>query len=180
METIDFLKKYEGFTPIAIYDVNAYRIGYGSDTITDLNGNVRKVISTDVISVSDANRDLNRRIDKEFIPKIKTKIGADNWLKLSAGTKTALISLAYNYGNITKIDIINAIKENNIKELPKIWIDSTYNDNKSLPENIRNALRKRRLNESLLITENVIDKKKILIIIPILLLIGGVFVLTKK
>jgi len=172
MEAIDFLKKYEGFTPVAIWDVNAYRIGYGSDTITLPSGEVKKVLQNDTTTIADANRDLNRRIEQEFIPKIKSKIGSSNWSKLAAGTQTALISLAYNYGSITKTAIINAIKANDIKNLPKIWIDSTYNDNKSLPEAVRNALRKRRAAESLLIT----DKKKSLKFALPLILIGAAII----
>jgi hypothetical protein len=32
-----------------------------------------------------------------------------------------------------------------------VWTESTYNDNKKLPENVRNALRKRRAKEAALI-----------------------------
>lgn len=175
MDAVTFLKKYEGFTPTAIWDVNAYRIGFGSDTITNNAGDVRKVLQTDVITIQDADRDLKRRIETEFIPKIQTKIGIGNWNKLNTGTRTALISLAYNYGNITKTAIITAIK-NNDKNLSKIWIDSTYNDNKKLPENIRNALRKRRLAESILIS----NEKKNSFFLPIILILAGVTYLTIK
>jgi GH24 family phage-related lysozyme (muramidase) len=175
MDAVTFLKKYEGFTPTAIWDVNAYRIGFGSDTITNNAGDVRKVLQTDKITIQDADRDLNRRIETEFIPKIKNKIGSGNWNKLNTGTRTALISLAYNYGNITKTAIITAIK-NNDKNLSQIWIDSTYNDNKSLPEKVRNALRKRRLAESILIS----NEKKNSFFLPIILILAGVTYLTIK
>lgn len=173
MDAVTFLKKYEGFTPTAIWDVNAYRIGFGSDTITNNLGDVRKVLQTDIITIQDADRDLTRRIETEFIPKIKTKIGSGNWAKLNTGTRTALISLAYNYGNITKTAIITAIK-NNDRNLSKIWVDSTYNDNKSLPEKVRNALRKRRLSESILIS----NEKKNSFFLPIILILAGVTYLT--
>ena len=34
----ELLKKYEGFNRVAVWDVNAYRIGYGSDTIPNSTG----------------------------------------------------------------------------------------------------------------------------------------------
>ena len=93
-KAVAFLKQKEGFTPVAMWDVNAWRIGYGSDTITDALGNVRKVVQTDRVTVADADRDLQRRIEKEFIPRIIRKIGADAWNKYGDNTKIAFISFA--------------------------------------------------------------------------------------
>ena len=101
-KAVEFLKQKEGFTPVAMWDVNAWRIGYGSDTITDALGNVRKVVQTDRVTVADADRDLKRRIEKEFIPRIIKNIGADAWNKYGDNTKIAFISFAYNYGSIKK------------------------------------------------------------------------------
>ena len=67
------------------------------------------------------------------------------------GTRTALISIAYNYGNVPKQAIINAARARDLTTLAKVWTESTYNDNKKLPENVRNALRKRRAKEAALI-----------------------------
>lgn len=151
MTAADFLITYEGFAPAAVWDVNAWRIGYGSDTHTDSDGTVRKVQQGDTTTPAAALRDLNRRINSEFIPKIKTKIGADTWAAMPEGTRTAFISLAYNYGNVPKQAIIDAAKARELAKLSQVWISSTYNDNKRLPENIRNALRKRRAKEAALI-----------------------------
>jgi|694.fasta_scaffold20597_18 GH24 family phage-related lysozyme (muramidase) len=154
-KAVAFLKQKEGFTPVAMWDVNAWRIGYGSDTITDALGNVRKVVQTDRVTVADADRDLQRRIEKEFIPRIIRKIGADAWNKYGDNTKIAFISFAYNYGDIVKKQIVDAAQTGDRKKLADAWISSTYNDNKRLPENVRNALRKRRATEAALILSDV-------------------------
>jgi len=151
MKAADFLITYEGFAPRAMWDVNAWRIGYGSDTHTDATGAVRKVQQGDTTTPTDARRDLDRRISKEFIPKIINKIGADTWAAMPEGTRTALISIAYNYGNVPKQAIIKAAQSRDLTTLAKVWTESTYNDNKKLPENVRNALRKRRAKEAALI-----------------------------
>jgi GH24 family phage-related lysozyme (muramidase) len=108
----DLLKKYEGFNRTAVWDVNAYRIGHGSDTITDSNGNFRKVKKGDVTTEANALKDLTRRL-KEFENKVKKQVGAEFWDPLNYKVKAALISLAYNYGSITKQAIKDAIKTGN-------------------------------------------------------------------
>jgi len=183
-KAVDFLKKKEGFTSRALWDVNAWRIGYGSDTITNSLNQVRKVQQNDTVTVQDADRDLSRRISQEFIPKIKAKIGADTWNKFPENTQIAFISFAYNYGNITKKSIVDAAKAGDLKNLSKVWIESTYNDNKSLPENVKNALRKRRAEEAALI---LLDANKPggsgsaaqSLILPGILLIAGIYILTR-
>lgn len=151
MTAADFLITYEGFAPAAVWDVNAWRIGYGSDTHTEPDGTIRKVKQGDTTTPAAALRDLNRRISTEFIPKIKRKIGAETWQFLPDNTRTAFISIAYNYGNVPKQAIIDAAKARELQKLAEVWISSTYNDNKKLPEKTRNALRKRRAKEAALI-----------------------------
>jgi GH24 family phage-related lysozyme (muramidase) len=105
----DLLIRYEGFNKTAVWDVNAYRIGHGSDTITDASGNFRKVKKGDVTTKENARKDLERRL-KEFENKIIRQVGAEYWQPLNYKVKAALISLAYNYGSITKQEIKDAIK----------------------------------------------------------------------
>jgi len=176
-QALQFLKLYEGFTPIAKWDVNHFRIGYGSSTITDENGNVRYVQLGDQITIADADRDLKRRVNYEFIPKIKGKIGSDVWESLGKNTQVALISFAYNYGNIVKSAIVNAVKEGDPNKIADVWISSTYNDNATLSESMRNALRKRRKKESDLIRLDAQSKSSI--VLPIILLIAGSYLLTR-
>ena len=163
----DLLIKYEGYNPTAVWDVNAYRIGHGSDTITDENGNFRKVKKGDVTTKANARKDLERRLP-EFEKNYKVK--------------GALISLAYNYGSITKQEIKEAIKTGNSKKIADAVINSTYNDNKSLSAGVRQALRNRRKKEADIIRsapnakQSGINKK--LLLIP--LVIFATYYLIKK
>jgi GH24 family phage-related lysozyme (muramidase) len=111
--------KFEGFIPEPSWDVNNWRIGYGSSTITDENGNVEH-LSNDpsekpdiTISKQDAARDLKRRLEDEFIPKV-TKY--DN--NLNNGTLAALVSVAYNYGSLPN-SVVNAMNSGDIKTIAK-------------------------------------------------------------
>ena len=173
-----YVIKHEGFISTPMWDVNAWRVGYGSDTLTDEAGNVRKVTQSDTTTREAAKRDLVRRITTEFIPKIKNKIGADTWQKLTDNARVAFVSLAYNYGNITKKAIIEAAKTGSARKLAEAWIASTYNDNAKLPDRTRAALRKRRADEAALILsgESLPGAKKIL---PLALIALGAYILTR-
>jgi GH24 family phage-related lysozyme (muramidase) len=175
-DAANFLKKYEGYVGSAMWDVNAYRVGYGSDTLTDVAGNVTKVQKDSTTTRTAALRDLKRRITDEFIPRIQRKIGADSWNRLPTGAQVALISFAYNYGNIVKAAIVKAAQANDLVELAQVWISSTYNDNKALPANVREALRQRRADEVALFSTGT-NKKSL--IIPLALAAAGIYLLTR-
>lgn len=146
-KAVELLSKYEGFTSRATWDVNAYRLGYGSDTITFDNGTYRKVVKGDTTTKSNAKKDLARRIP-QFVTRIKKQIGEDTFNKLGENTKASVISIAYNYGNVPHKAIREALKRNNKNEIAKIWVDSTYNDNAKLGANIQKGLRNRRQSEA--------------------------------
>ena len=74
----DLIKAEEGFAPKARYDVNAYRAGYGSDTVTLFDGTVQRVTKNTVVTRADADRDLARRIP-EFIGILVRSIGQVAW-----------------------------------------------------------------------------------------------------
>lgn len=143
----ELLKKYEGYLQRASWDVNAWRIGHGSDTITDNFGKFRKVVKGDVTTRENAGKDLTRRM-VEFEKKVEKKVGSEFWQPLDYMVKGALISLAYNYGNITKQAIIDAIKTGNSNKIANAVISSTLNDNKKLSTQIQNALKVRRKKEA--------------------------------
>lgn len=143
----ELLKKYEGYLQRASWDVNAWRIGHGSDTITDNFGKFRKVVKGDVTTRENAGKDLTRRM-VEFEKKVEKKVGSEFWRPLDYMVKGALISLAYNYGNITKKAIIDAIKTGNSNKIANAVISSTLNDNKKLSAGIQNALKVRRKKEA--------------------------------
>jgi len=171
----NFLKKYEGYVGSAMWDVNAWRIGHGSDTITNPDGSFRRVVQTDTTTPKDAQRDLERRIRDEFIPRVQRQIGS-GWDLLSDGAKIALISLAYNYGSVPHTKIRAAAAAGDDNALKRLIVSETYNDNKRLPENVRNALRRRRAAEAALITG---DKKKTFLLIAAVSAAAGIYLLNR-
>lgn len=114
-----FLRDEEGFIPTPRFDVNALRVGYGSDTITKLGPNgeyiVEKVVEGMRVSREDANRDLVRRLEQEFIPRLIGQIGQDNFNALSPQQQAALTSITYNSGSLPK-GIVAAIKNGGTTE----------------------------------------------------------------
>ncbi|PZQ95193.1 MAG: hypothetical protein DI533_20290 [Cereibacter sphaeroides] len=102
------LRDKESFRPTPYWDVNAYRVGYGSDTVTLADGTIQKVVQGMRITVEDAERDLSRRIT-EFQSTVKGQIGADTFGKFNPQQQAALTSIAYNYGSLPKT-LVEAIK----------------------------------------------------------------------
>lgn len=109
------LRRFEGFRPDPYWDVNADRVGYGSDTITRADGTVEKVTKGTKVTREDAERDLNRRIG-EFQRGIQRDIGATAWSALPANAKAALTSVAYNYGSLPK-SVVSAVQSGNMGEV---------------------------------------------------------------
>jgi GH24 family phage-related lysozyme (muramidase) len=95
----DFLRRREGFRDTPYYDVNAYRAGYGSDTMTMADGTVVPVRQGMTVSREDAERDLSRRIP-EFERRVVSAVGQDQYAALPPNAQAALISIAYNYGTL--------------------------------------------------------------------------------
>lgn len=102
------IKGFEGFITNAKWDVNAFRVGFGSDTVTRANGAIEKVTKDTVVTLDEAERDLARRI-VEFQSGIQSAIGVDTWRSLNEAQKAALTSIAYNYGSLPKA-IVDAIE----------------------------------------------------------------------
>jgi len=144
----EFIKKFEGYSGKAYWDVNAWRIGYGSDTIELPNGTYRKVVQGDTTTVDLATKDLSRRLSQEFIPKVQTKISEPYWSKLPTSAQVALMDFAYNYGNVTKQAIVDSARTGDLNLLSQSIVDSTYNDNANLSANVRAELRQRRQHEA--------------------------------
>lgn len=94
------LKNFEGFRSSAYWDKNAYRTGFGSDTITKADGTVVKVTKDTVITREDAERDLARRT-QEFANTARKQVSSASWDALPANVQAALTSYAYNYGSLT-------------------------------------------------------------------------------
>lgn len=93
---------FEGFLARAKWDRNAYRLGFGSDTITDpATGRVTRVTANSTVTREAAQADLQRRIQTEFMPRVAASVGAA-WSKFSETTRAALTSIAYNYGSLPR------------------------------------------------------------------------------
>ncbi|MER9199668.1 hypothetical protein NKH74_10665 [Mesorhizobium sp. M0933] len=108
---VDLIKQFEGFISTPKFDVNAYRAGFGSDTVTLADGSVEKVTAGIKVGLADANRDLVRRVG-EFQEGIRGTIGADTFNSMNESQQAALTSIAYNYGSLPD-RIVDAIKTGN-------------------------------------------------------------------
>jgi GH24 family phage-related lysozyme (muramidase) len=88
---------FEGFAPKAYWDVNAFRVGYGSDTEGPEQIKVRRNTTT---TRDRALQNLQARIP-EYENTIIEQIGEAEWHNLPENAKAALLSFAYNYGSLT-------------------------------------------------------------------------------
>lgn len=107
------LRKKEGFRSSPYWDVNAHRIGYGSDTVTYADGSVVKVRPGMKISRADAERDLDRRA-REFAETAIKQVGRREWGALPPAAQAALTSVTYNYGKLPN-SVANAVKTGNVE-----------------------------------------------------------------
>ena len=98
-QTLETIRKFEGYSDKPYWDVNAHRTGYGSDTVTLADNSVQRVRPGMKITREDAERDLTRRVG-DFQSGIVKKIGQDNWMNMPENGKAALTSVAYNYGSL--------------------------------------------------------------------------------
>lgn len=98
-DALQSIRNFESFRSTAYWDVNAWRTGYGSDTVTRADGTVERVTKDTVVTREDAERDLARRT-QDFQKTVIGQIGADTWANLSDGAQAALTSVAYNYGSL--------------------------------------------------------------------------------
>ncbi|GAA0614863.1 lysozyme [Paenochrobactrum glaciei] len=114
-DAMSLLRKFEGFRETTYWDVNAHRVGYGSDTITTADGRVIRVEKGMKVNRSDAERDLARRT-KEFEKAASSKIGAENWNNLPPNVQAALVSVAYNYGSLPG-NVVDAARSGDIARI---------------------------------------------------------------
>lgn len=115
------LRREESFSSTPGWDVNNWRVGFGSSTITRPDGSILKLSSDKSarpnikISVEDAERDLERRVRDEFIPRTIKNIGpaaAD----LNNGTIAALTSVTYNYGSLPT-SVVDACQSKDVNKI---------------------------------------------------------------
>lgn len=112
------------------------RVGFGSDTVTLSDNSIQKVVSGMTITMADATRDLDRRIE-EFQRGIKSDIGAPRFSEFNDDQQAVLTSIAYNYGSLPD-RIIKAIKEGTTEDIYNA-IKGLGGDNQGINRNRRNA-----------------------------------------
>lgn len=129
------VKGFESFISKAKWDVNAYRVGFGSDTVTRANGDIEQVTKDTIVTLDDAQRDLSRRL-VEFQDGIQSAIGTETWKSLNDGQQAALTSIAYNYGSLPK-RIVEAIQNGGGPEAVAQAIAALGGDNGGINKNRR-------------------------------------------
>lgn len=96
-EAANFIALKEGFTKVAVWDVNHYRGGYGSDKIFR-NNKLITVTEGTIFTKQEAVQTLEKYSITTYSTPIIKAIGESNWEKLNNHQKAALVSLGYNVG----------------------------------------------------------------------------------
>jgi tape measure domain-containing protein len=130
------IRQFEGFRSTPYYDVNAFRAGFGSDTVTLADGSIVKIVEGMTVSVADANRDLLRRITTEFMPIARNAVGDARFNAFTPQQQAALTSIAYNYGEIPD-RIVEALRTGTNEEIAAA-IRGLATDNGGINANRRN------------------------------------------
>ena len=115
--TMQVLRDKEGFRSSTYWDVNAHRVGYGSDTITAADGSVRQVKQGDTVTRADAERDLQRR-SGEFLAGARSSVGEAAFNRLNPNQQAALGSVAYNYGSLPA-SVVSAARSGDTEALAR-------------------------------------------------------------
>ena len=98
-DATSMIAHFEGFREAPYWDVNHYRVGYGSDTITHADGRVEPVTAFTRVTQEDAQRDLQRRVGI-YQNTIQRTVGPEAWARLSPQAQASITSVAYNYGHV--------------------------------------------------------------------------------
>ena len=142
-----YISSKEGFEPIAKFDINHFRGGYGSDK--KLVGNqLQTVVQNTTFTTKEAEDTLKYEIVADYSKRVIRAIGQTAWDKLSDNQKASLTSFAYNTGNI-KEGISGAVKSGNYSMAAQLIASGPYTANgKYLP-----GLESRRKEESALFSK---------------------------
>jgi GH24 family phage-related lysozyme (muramidase) len=113
-QTWTIILAHEGMVDTPMWDVDNWRIGHGSSTITKEDGTVIVLpnygsapdltkpeyggFESGKITLEDADRDLKRRINEDFLPAAKKRINSAVIDSVPDSVIAVLTSLCYNYG----------------------------------------------------------------------------------
>ena len=92
------IQKYEGWAPVAKWDENANRGGWGSSTVTLSDGSQRTLQKGETVNKADADRDLDRRIRGYF--EEQQRVAGAAWAGFNPAQVAALASIQHNYGSL--------------------------------------------------------------------------------
>jgi GH24 family phage-related lysozyme (muramidase) len=132
--TMQLLRDKEGFKSSTYWDVNADRVGYGSDTITAADGTVRTVKRGDTVTRADAERDLQRRT-QESLNTVRQAVGDEAFSRLTPNQQAALGSVTYNYGRLPD-NIAAAVRTGDAGAIASA-IEARQNDNNGINKSRR-------------------------------------------
>ena len=90
------IEHFENYISVAKWDVNAWRVGFGSDTE---GPEQHKVLKGTTTTRERALENLEKRM-VQFEREIMRQIGAVAWNKLPTHIQGPLLSVAYNYGDL--------------------------------------------------------------------------------
>lgn len=151
-DVMGIIRGFEGFSSKAYWDVDAYRAGYGSDTVTRADGTIERVTENTVVTREDAERDLARRT-QESAAGAEKKIGKQTWTTLPVNVKGPLTSIAYNYGSVPD-RLMPAIRSGSIEQIAQA-VEGLAGDNDGVN-------RKRRLQEAAIIRGETVIQSAVL------------------
>jgi len=134
--TFGLIRQFEGFRDTPYWDVNAFRTGFGSDTVTLSDGQVVPVRPGMRVTKEDAERDLSRRLNTEFIPRAAAQVGEQLWATLPEHISAPLASITYNYGSLPD-SVVAAVRTGDPEQIAQA-IEARAGDNGGI-----NAARRR-------------------------------------
>lgn len=108
------LRHEEGFRAQPYWDVNAHRVGYGSDT-TFVNGKPIAVTPGMKITREQAEADLDYRLSGREGAQVQKQLG-DTWQQMPDNVRAALASVGYNYGSLPS-NVVTAAKSGDVEAL---------------------------------------------------------------
>ncbi len=114
---VGMIRGFEGYRDQAYWDVNHWRVGYGSDTHTAADGSSRAVQQGDTTTREAADRDLARRIGEFQGGIIRAIGGIDRWNEFNEQQQAALTSVAYNYGSLSRAGIAGTVATGSTEDI---------------------------------------------------------------